>query len=127
VADLVSWRVIERGWSVVDAEGNEIGKVDQITGDVEHDIFDGLTIGDGGTVLTRTKYVPSERVGEIREGLIALDLSPQEASELEPYTAPVAKQLADLAPAPEQDPRGRRSGGPFGGGGLLRILFGRRL
>jgi hypothetical protein len=132
VADLVSWRVIERGWSVVDADGNEIGKVDQITGDVEHDIFDGLTIGDGGTVLTRAKYVPSEHVGEIREGLIALDLSPQEASQLEPYAEPVSKQLADLAPAPEQDPRGRRGGpfggGPFGGGGgLLRILFGRRM
>jgi len=126
MADLVSWRVIERGWSVVDAEGNEIGKVDQITGDVEHDIFDGLTIGDGGTVLTRPKYVPSEHVAEIREGLIALDLSPEAASRLEPYTAPVAKQLADLAPAPEQGPRGQRGGIPFGGGGLLRMLFGRR-
>jgi len=121
VADLVSWRVIERGWSVVDAEGNEIGKVDQITGDVEHDIFDGLTVGDGGTVLTRPKYVPSEHVAEVREGLIALDLSPQEAAQLEPYTAPVEKPLADLAPAPEQRPRGGR------GSGLLRILFGRRL
>jgi hypothetical protein len=126
VPDLVSWRVIERGWSVVDAEGNEIGKVDQITGDVEHDIFDGLTIGDGGTVLTRPKYVPSENVAEIREGLIALDLSPEEASRLEPYTAPVAKQLADLAPAPEKGPRGQRGGVPFGGGGLLGMLFGRR-
>ena len=123
MADLVSWRVIERGWSVVDAEGNEIGKVDQITGDVEHDIFDGLTIGDGGTVLTRPKYVPSEHVAEVREGLIALDLSPQEASQLEPYTEHVEKPLADLASAPERSSRG----GPFGGGGLLRILFGRRL
>ena len=74
MADRVSWRVIEQGWSVVDAEGNEIGKVDQITGDVEEDIFDGLTIGDGGTVLSRPKYVPSEQVGEIREGLVALTI-----------------------------------------------------
>jgi sporulation protein YlmC with PRC-barrel domain len=124
VADLVSWRVIERGWSVVDAEGNEIGKVDQITGDVEHDIFDGLTVGDGGTVLTRPKYVPSEHVAEVRDGLIALDLSPQEASQLEPYTEHVERPLSDLAPAPEQ---ARRRGGPLAGGGLLRILFGRRL
>jgi hypothetical protein len=56
VADLVSWRVIERGWSVVDAEGNEI--------------------------------------------------------------APV-----------REEQQGRRGRGPFGGGrgGLMRILFGRRL
>jgi hypothetical protein len=126
VADLVSWRVIERGWSVVDAEGNEVGKVDRITGDVEHDIFDGLTIGDGGTVLTRPKYVPSEHVAEVREGLITLDLSPDAASQLEPYREQVERPLADLAPAPAQQQRGGR-GGPFGGGGgLLRILFGRR-
>ena len=117
MADLVSWRVIERGWSVVDAEGNEIGKVDQITGDVEQDIFDGLTIGDGGTVLSRPKYVPSEHVAEIREGLISLDLSPEDAARLERYTEHVEKPLADLAPAPGRSPRG---------GGLLRMLFGRR-
>lgn len=127
MADLVSWRVIERGWSVVDAEGNEIGKIDQITGDVEHDIFDGLTIGDGGTVLTRPKYVPAERVAEVRVGLITLDLSPQEAAQLEPYREHIEKPLADLAPAPERGAGGRRGGGPFGGGGLMRILFGRRL
>jgi hypothetical protein len=127
MADLVSWRVIEHGWSVVDAEGNEVGKVDRITGDVEHDIFDGLTIGDGGTVLTRPKYVPSENVAEIREGLITLDLSSDAASRLEPYREQIEKPLADLAPAPAQQQRGGR-GGPFGGGGggLLRILFGRR-
>jgi sporulation protein YlmC with PRC-barrel domain len=121
MADRVSWRVIEQGWSVVDAEGNEIGKVDQITGDVEEDIFDGLTIGDGGTVLSRPKYVPSEQVGEIREGLIALTISPEEASKLEPYTAPVEKPLADLAPEPDQ--RSQQQGR---GGGLLGQIFGRR-
>jgi sporulation protein YlmC with PRC-barrel domain len=121
MADRVSWRVIERGWSVVDSEGNEIGKVDQITGDVEEDIFDGLTIGDGGTVLSRPKYVPSEQVGEIREGLIALTISAEEASKLEPYTAPVEKPLADLAP--EDDQRSQQQGR---GGGLMGLLFGRR-
>ena len=34
VADPVSWKVIERGWHVFDADGNEVGKVDEITGDV---------------------------------------------------------------------------------------------
>lgn len=122
MADVVSWRVIEHGWSVVDAEGNEVGKVDQITGDVEQDIFDGLTIGDGGTVLSRPRYVPSERVTEIRVGLVSLDLTPEEASQLPPYTEHVEKKLADLAPEPDVQP-----GGPRRGGGLMRILFGRRL
>jgi uncharacterized protein YrrD len=122
VADLVSWRVIERGWSVVDAEGNEIGKIDKIVGDVDDDIFDGLAVGDGGTVLTRARYVPCERVAEIREGLVMLDLRPGEATQLEPYLDPVVRPLSELAdeqPTPANEPSG-------GIGELLRVLFGRR-
>lgn len=121
MADPVSWRVIERGWSVVDAGGNEVGKVDQITGDIENDIFDGLTLGDGGSVLTRPRYVPSERVREIREGTVFLDLGPDEAASLPPYTEPVEKPLADLAP----EPPGRPAAGS-GLGGFFRSLFGPR-
>lgn len=126
MADLVSWRVIEQGWDVVDADGTAVGKIDQIVGDIEHDIFDGLTIGDGGTVLTRAKYVPSERVGEIREGLVKLDLSAEEAAQLQPYTELVDEPLAKLAPEPK--PAGGRR--PFGGSGmgaLMRMLLGRRM
>src|SRR5690348_12531593 len=104
--DPVAWRVIERGWTVLDAAGNEIGKVDQITGDVEADIFDGITVGDGGTMLSRPRYVPSEHVAAIRRGEIALDLSPEEAATLEPYREPVSKPLTALLPEPEQSTGG---------------------
>jgi hypothetical protein len=110
----VAWRVIEQGWTVVSADGVEVGKVDQVTGDVEGDIFDGITFGDGGTVLTHAKYVPSERVAQITRGEIVLDLSADDAAKLEPYTAPVSEPLADLAP--EETPSNR-------GGGLLGRLF----
>jgi uncharacterized protein YrrD len=100
--DPVAWRVIERGWSVLDAAGNEIGKVDEITGDVNADIFDGITVGDGGAVLTRARYVASEHVAEIRDGEVVLDLSPEDAAKLEPYTEPVAEPLADLEPKAEE-------------------------
>lgn len=96
--DPVAWRVVERGWRVLDGDGNEIGKVDRIVGDVEADIFGGFTVGDGGTVLTRARYVPAERVSSIREGEIALDLTPEEAAALEPYREVVSQRLADLAP-----------------------------
>lgn len=99
--DPVAWRVIERGWSVVDAEGNEVGKVDQVTGDLEGDIFDGITVGDGGSVLTRARYVPSESVAGIFQGEVVLGLSAAEAAGLEPYQAPVSEPLAALAPEPE--------------------------
>jgi uncharacterized protein YrrD len=118
----VAWRVIEPGWSVLDAAGNEIGKVDQIVGDVNADIFNGITIGDGGTVLTRAKYVPSERVSRICRGEITLDLSPEDTSGLEPYTEPVSEPLAALEPHDEQNAAGPR---PLSST-LLERLFRRR-
>jgi hypothetical protein len=115
----VAWRVIEQGWSVLDADGGEVGRVDQVVGDREADIFDGLTIGDGGTVLTRARYVPSEHVARIRRGEVALDLSADDAAKLEPYVEPVAEPLADLAP--EKESSAQR--GPRGNlGGLLRLF-----
>jgi hypothetical protein len=120
--DPVAWRVIEPGWSVLDAAGNEIGKVDKITGDVNADIFDGITVGDGGTVLTRAKYVASEHVAEIRQGEIVLDLSPDDAAKLEPYIEPVSEPLANLEPAAEKT----RSDSMSWGARLGNKLLGRR-
>jgi hypothetical protein len=65
MADPVAWLVIERGWEVVDANGKRVGKVDEVLGDREADIWDGLTVsGD---------YVPAENVAQIVEGRIALN------------------------------------------------------
>lgn len=70
VPDPVSWMVIERGWSVVDADGNDLGRVDEVLGDEEADIFNGLQILTGA--LAKPTYVPAERVGEIVEGRVHL-------------------------------------------------------
>ena len=35
--------VIEQGWSVVDSEGEDVGRIDEVLGDEEADIFNGLT------------------------------------------------------------------------------------
>lgn len=122
--DPVAWRVIEQGWSVVDANGNEIGKVDQITGDLDGDIFDGITVGDGGTVYTSARYVPSEHVTRIYRGQVVLDIAGEDVARLERYHAPVSEPLTDLAPEPEPDPAANRGGLS----GLLSALFaGRRL
>jgi hypothetical protein len=64
MADPVSWLLIAPGWEVVDANGERIGKVDEVLGESEADIWDGLTV-DG-------EYVPAERVGSIVEGRITL-------------------------------------------------------
>jgi hypothetical protein len=66
MADPVSWLMIEPGWEVVDANGKRIGKVDEVLGDKEHDIWDGLTV-DG-------EYVAAEKVAVdgITDGRVAL-------------------------------------------------------
>ena len=72
MSDPVAWKVVEAGWRVLDADGHEVGTVSEIAGDLEADIFDGVVVADGGTVLSRTKYVPSEEVAAIYEGEVVL-------------------------------------------------------
>ena len=62
--DPVSWLLVERGWAVVDAHGKSVGKVDEVLGDEQVDIFHGLLV-DGEEIL-------AERVAEIVEGEIRL-------------------------------------------------------
>jgi hypothetical protein len=71
MADPVSWLMVEPGWEVVDADGNEVGKVDEVVGDTGTDIFNGLAVST--SVLGRPKYVPAERVAEITDGRVQLD------------------------------------------------------
>ena len=68
--DPVSWMVVERGWRVLDESGDELGHVDEVTGDLDADIFDGVQISHG--LLEKTEYVPSERVVAIREGEVVV-------------------------------------------------------
>jgi hypothetical protein len=70
VPDPVAWTMVEPGWKVFDAAGAETGRVAEVLGDAEADIFDGLNVTSG--LLSRTDYVPSERVAQIREGEVHL-------------------------------------------------------
>ena len=66
-----SWFVVEPGWRVLGPRGDELGTVDEVLGDEEADIFNGLRVLSG--VLAKPTYVPAERVAEIREGEVVLD------------------------------------------------------
>jgi len=87
MADPVSWKVAERGWSVVANDGTEVGKLDEVLGDPDADIFDGLAVG-AGIVLDRPFYVPSEQVGQIEEGTVHLTIDADEYQRLERYEPP---------------------------------------
>ena len=88
MADPVSWFVIEHGWQVVDRDGDEVGTVDEVTGDENADIFDGLSVSGG--FFSKARYVPSEQVAEITEGRIALRLSRAEVEALPEFDEPPA-------------------------------------
>jgi hypothetical protein len=70
MADPVSWLLLEPGWRVVDADGGDVGRVEEVLGDTETDIFDGLQVSSG--MLSRRRYVPAESIDEIVEGTVRL-------------------------------------------------------
>ena len=78
--DPVSWMVVEPGWKVVASDDKDVGRVDEVVGDLNADIFTGLKVLTG--LLARPKYVPSEQVEEITEGSVRLKLTHQEAERL---------------------------------------------
>jgi len=84
--DPVSWLVVEPGWKVVAADGAEVGKVDGVVGDTETDIFSGLSVSEG--LLRKRRFVPAERVREILEGEIRLDVDVQAFERLGHYEQP---------------------------------------
>jgi uncharacterized protein YrrD len=84
--DPVSWFMIEPGWKVVDAQGGEIGRVEEVIGDSNADIFNGLAVSTG--LLSDTRYVPSESVKGITEGTIQLDLSHGDLRHLSKHDRP---------------------------------------
>jgi hypothetical protein len=69
-ADPVSWLLIEPGWGVVDAEGADVGKVAEVAGDGQLDIFDGLVVAAG--LRGKRAYVAAEQIAVITEGEIRL-------------------------------------------------------
>ena len=82
----VSWLVIEKGWTVVGADERELGKVDEVAGDTNADIFDGLIVKAGA--LGKRRYVPAEGVSRIVEGRVELSLTPEEFERIEEYADP---------------------------------------
>jgi PRC-barrel domain protein len=81
-ADPVSWLLIERGWEVVATDGERIGRVEEVLGDQQKDIFGGLAVGVGLTGKPRD--VPAERVTQIVEGRIETDIAREEVDGLPP-------------------------------------------
>jgi hypothetical protein len=88
--DPVSWLMIEPGWKVKAADGKDAGKVIEVVGDSEKDIFNGLAISIG--FFAKARYVPAERVTTIVDGEVHLDLPPKAVRDLEEFERPPASE-----------------------------------
>ena len=80
MADPVSWLMIERGWHVHGSDDEHLGRVEEVMGDTVKDIFNGLAVTAG--LFRATKYVEAERISEIVENRITLDLGAEEFKQL---------------------------------------------
>jgi len=108
--DPVSWLMIEPGWTVVDAEGDDVGRVEEVTGDSTQDIFDGLSVASG--MFSRPRYVPAESVLEITDGRVRIATSlagldefrePAASAQISSERAGVVRRLeSDVEPEPRQ-------------------------
>ena len=65
----VSWFMLQRGWEVVDEAGSPLGRLTEVLGDQERDIFDGIRYraADGSEL-----EVHASRVKEIDEGRVVV-------------------------------------------------------
>lgn len=78
---------------MVSSDGAAVGNVDEVVGDDEHDIFDGLAVAI--SALGKPRYVPSEQVGEITEGVVRLKLAEADAARLGEYLEPATSAVIE--------------------------------
>ena len=84
--DPVSWLLIEPGWKVTASDGKSVGKVIEVVGDSEKDIFNGLSISIG--FFAKARYLPAERVTNIVDREVQLDLPSRAIKELDEFDRP---------------------------------------
>jgi uncharacterized protein YrrD len=86
MSDPVSWFLIEPGWKVVDAKGDDVGRVEEVVGDSSADIFNGLSVTTG--LLGGARYVPAESVTLITDGCVQLQLNRDQVKKLDKHEQP---------------------------------------
>ena len=92
--DPVSWLLIRPGWKVVAVDGSEVGEVDEVAGDSSVDIFDGLAVAT--SAFGKPRYVLSEQVGQITDGVVHLSITQAQVEQLGEYLEPATS--AEIEP-----------------------------
>ena len=79
----VSWKAIEANAPVFSSEGEAVGKVSQVVGDPDADVFTGLAVSVD--LLGPARLVPSERVQSIWPNRVDVSMTKAQIEALEPY------------------------------------------
>ena len=103
--------MIRPGWKVYASDGTEVGQVDEVAGDENVDIFDGLAVA--ASALAKPKYVPAESVRTITEGRVNLSLSSADFAE--------ASEFLEPATSAEIEPSDHRGLGETIGAGVRKV------
>jgi hypothetical protein len=114
--DPVAWTMIEAGWDVVGSDGEDVGHVDEVTGDSTIDIFNGLAIASGP--FGKPCYVPAEKVARIVQGRVELSLTSDEVKRLGEYqeapeSATILPEKASMLERAEQSAVGQVESEPM--------------
>ena len=73
----IAWLALEKGTSVIDSTGAEIGKVSEVVADEQKDIFSGIQWREG--MLGNEHYVPADLIEELTSEAVRLRVSGDDA------------------------------------------------
>ena len=82
-SQLIAWTALTKGTNVLSSEGEEVGRVGQVIGDSQSDIFSGITLRSG--LFDSERFVPADVIEEIRSDGVRLSLSADAANDLSDY------------------------------------------
>ena len=86
--------MIRPGWKVYASDGTEVGSVDEVAGDDNADIFDGLAVASSR--FGKPFYVPAESVGTITDDeRVELKLSAEQVAGLGEYREPATSEIIE--------------------------------
>jgi uncharacterized protein YrrD len=77
----IAWLALDKGTPVYTSDGEEIGKVSTVVADVQKDIFSGIAFKHG--FLGSEHFVPADAIGQLTDQGVHLNLSADQAQELE--------------------------------------------
>lgn len=79
----IAWLALEEGTPILASDGEEIGRVTTVVADEQKDIFSGVTFRPG--LLDGQRFVPADSIDRLTEAAVHLNITADQAAELEPY------------------------------------------